>query len=185
MPEDQSRLSEGNLTHLDQAFAPLSPAHIANPYAFYAAARQAEPVFFSSFLNAWVVTRYEDVITVLKDHQRFAIAIDQTGREKMTLEALTLLGSSPLMRTPNIVSIDPPEHTRLRSSLTRALSAQRIARLEPSLRAIADRLIDQMVPQGRGDFLEQFAPPIPSRSLGVCWASPKRIWARSRGGLKT
>ncbi|MFL5659737.1 MAG: cytochrome P450, partial [Ktedonobacteraceae bacterium] len=166
MPEDPSRPVEGVLTTLDQEYSPLSPAHIAHPYAFYAQARKTEPVFFSAFLNAWVVTRYSDVITVLKDHQRFAIAIDQTGAEKLTPQVLGLLGASPPMRAPKLVSLDPPEHTRLRGNLTRALSAQRIASLEPSIRAIANRLIDQMVPQGQGDFLEQFASPYPIQVIG-------------------
>lgn len=166
MPEDQSRPSEGNLTNLDQKFAPLNSTHIANPYAFYSQARKTEPVFFSSFLNAWVVTRYEDVITVLKDHQSFATAIEQTGQEKITPEAQVILGSSPLIRNPTIVALDPPEHTRLRNSLTRALSAQRIASLEPSLRAIANRLIDRIVPQRQVDFVEKFASPYPIQVIG-------------------
>ena len=161
MPEDPLRSLEGTLTHLDQEYSPLSPAHIAHPYVFYAHVRKTEPVFFSSFLNAWVVTRYEDVLTVLKDHQRFAIAIDQTGREKLTPQVLELLGTSPLRHAPNLVSLDPPDHTRLRGNLTRALSAQRIASLEPSIRAIANRLIDQMVSQGPGNVIEQFASPYP------------------------
>jgi cytochrome P450/ubiquinone/menaquinone biosynthesis C-methylase UbiE len=166
MPEDLSRSREEVLPTLDQEYSPLSPAHIAHPYAFYATARKTDPVFFSTFLNAWVLTRYEDVITVLRDHQRFAIAIDQTGAQKLTPQVLGLLGANPLFRAPKLVSIDPPEHTRLRSSLTRALSAQRIASLEPSIRAIADRLIGQMMPQGKGDFLEQFASPYPIQVIG-------------------
>src|SRR6185312_11033494 len=166
MQEDPFRPSEGTLTNLDQEFSPLSPTHIAHPYAFYAHARKTEPVFFSSFLNAWVVTCYEDVITVLKDHQRFAIAVDQTGAEKLTPQVLGLLGASPLMRAPTLVSLDPPDHTRLRGNLTGALSAQRIASLEPSIRAIANRLIDQMVPQGQGNFMEQFASPYPIQVIG-------------------
>jgi len=170
MLEDQLRPLEGTL---DQEFSPLSPAHIAHPYAFYAHARKTEPVFFSSFLNAWVVTRYEDVITVLKDHQRFAIALDQTGVQKLTPQVLALLGANPLMHAPNLISLDPPDHTRLRGNLTRALSAQRIASLEPSIRAIANRLIDQMVSQGPGDFLKQFASPYPLQVVGILLNVPE------------
>src|SRR6266487_5494398 len=113
MPEEPSRPAEGAPTTLDQEYSPLSPTHIAHPYAFYAAARKREPVFFSAFLNAWVLTSYEDVITVLKDHQRFAIAIDQTGAPQLTEQVLGLLGTNPLMRAPKLVSLDPPAHTRL------------------------------------------------------------------------
>ena len=114
MSKDPSQPVEGTRTILDQEYSPLSPAHIAHPYAFYAHARQTEPVFFSAFLNAWVVTRYSDAITVLKDHQRFAMAIEQTGAPKFTPQVLGLLGAHPLMRAPKITSLVPPEHTRLR-----------------------------------------------------------------------
>jgi cytochrome P450 len=173
MPEDQSRPSEGNLTTLDQEFAPLSPAHIANPYAFYAQARKEEPVFFSAFLNAWVVTRYEDVITILKDHQRFAIAVEQMGLEKITPEALTLLGSSPLNQASYIAALDPPDHTRLRASINKALSAQRIASLEPSIRALANRLLDQIEPQGQMNFMQQFATPYPIQVIALLLNVPE------------
>jgi len=163
MLENPLHPSEGTL---DQEFSPLSPAHIDHPYSFYAHARQTEPVFFSSFLNAWVVTRYEDVLTVLKDHQRFAGAISQTAAEKLTPQVIELLATNPLRRAPVLVNIDPPDHTRLRGQLTRAFSPQRIASLEPSIRAIANRFIDRMLAHGPGDFLQQFASPYPIRVIG-------------------
>jgi len=165
-PSSQGGVPSAHTTDLGQAFCPLCPSHIANPYTFYARARQEEPVFFSPFLNAWVVTRYEDVITALKDHRRFAMAMQQMGLEKFTPQVLALFSTNPLLQTPNLTVVDPPEHTRLRGCLTKALSVQRIARLEPHIRSIADQLIDHILSWGRMDFLKDVAVPYPFQVIG-------------------
>ena len=168
MPEDTTHQStppektpHSGTSTLGQTYLPLSPSHIANPYAFYAHARQEEPVFFSPYVNAWIITRYEDALTVLKDHQRFAAALADSGVEKLTPEVLRLLGSKPLMQAPLIVMLDPPDHTRLRKSLAKAFSAQRIASLEPKIRTLANRLIDHVASSGHMDFVEDFALSFP------------------------
>ena len=47
--------------------------------AFYRRLREQSPVHWDAFMHTWVVTRYEDIMTVLKDHQRFAVAGHDTG----------------------------------------------------------------------------------------------------------
>jgi hypothetical protein len=50
------------------SFNPLSDEYLINPpYAFLARARQSEPIFFSPILNAWIITRYDDIKAMLKD----------------------------------------------------------------------------------------------------------------------
>lgn len=174
MPEDTSQqfaLPEvtalsGTTTTLGQTYFPLSSEHMANPYAFYVRARLEEPVFFSPFLNAWIVTRYEDVVAVLRDHQHFAAALRLTGLEKLTPEAVALLRTSPLQNVPALLFTDPPEHTRLRGCLTKAFSAQRMATLEPQIRVLANRLIDHFPASRQMDFMESFAWSYPILVIG-------------------
>ena len=87
-------------------------------------------------------------------------------------EAQAILEASPIRAAP-IVQIDPPEHTRLRSSITRALSGQRIAALEPRLRGFCDRLIDGFEPRGRADFMADFAHPYPIMVIGSLLGVPE------------
>jgi cytochrome P450 len=174
VPEDTSHqfalpevtVLSGTTTTLGQTYFPLSSAHVANPYACYARARLEEPVFFSPFLNAWVVTRYEDVVAVLRDHQRFAAALRLTGVEKLTPEVVDLLRTGPLYQVPSLLFLDPPEHTRLRGCLTKAFSAQRVATLEPQIRVLANRLIDHFPSSGQMDFMECFAWSYPILVIG-------------------
>lgn len=61
----------------------------------------------------------------------------------------------------SIVSSDPPEHTRQRRILNRVLTPQRVAALEPRIRAIASGLIDEMPGRGPIDLMASFAFPLP------------------------
>jgi cytochrome P450 len=54
---------------------PLGDEHVADPHAFYDRARVEQPVFFSPALNAWVVTRHHDAVSVLRDYHRFSVAV--------------------------------------------------------------------------------------------------------------
>ena len=99
---------------LGQAYAPMSVAHSANPYIMYARMRRAEPVFFSPRTSAWVVSRYDDVLTILKDPKRFSISVLQIGKNRYTPAVAELMRSRPFATVPKLLDIDPPIHTRLR-----------------------------------------------------------------------
>ena len=59
-------------------FDPFVDPYLADPYAFWARARPAEPVFYSPELDYWVVTRYEDIKAIFADPKTFSASIAQT-----------------------------------------------------------------------------------------------------------
>ena len=148
---------------IGKEYAPLSANHIANPYPFYAHARQEDPVFYSPLLDMWVVTRYDDITTVIKDHRRFSFASVNPRAEIYTPEVIALLRTGHLSSVASLTTSEPPDHTRLRSCANKVLATQ-LARLEPHLRHIANQLIDAFESQEQQeqiDFMEQFARPYP------------------------
>jgi cytochrome P450 len=155
---------------LGEDYVPLDPAHTADPHAFYARARREAPVFFSPAINAWVVSRYEDVVAVVMDHRRFAQAIARAGLERSP--GVKAARDKPLF-AKSLGSVDPPKHTRLRGSVSRALSARRIAQVEPRIRALTDELIDQFEPRGQADFMARFAHPFPVIVIGSLFDLPE------------
>src|SRR5690242_11266354 len=68
----------------------LEPEVLANPYPLYKRLRSEDPVHWDPFLHAWVVTRYEDVVTVF---QKFSADRTPTPEQltSMGLEVLTPL----------------------------------------------------------------------------------------------
>jgi cytochrome P450 len=147
-------------TSIGKDFSPLWGPQLDNPYPFYAMARKQEPIFFSPFLQTWVVTRYEDIKAILRDPKRFSSAFVERLMAFYTPETLSVLNQG--ISTAALLTLsDPPAHTRGRELLAKALSARRVASLEPAIRQIATTSLEQLLPLGQADFVTQFAAPFP------------------------
>lgn len=147
-------------------FRPYESPYLENPIPFFARARQEQPVFFSPMMNMWVVTRYDDLVTVLKDPQRFSSRnwlSSSAGLSPATLQILkgTMFDSA----SGGLVMADPPDHTRLRRALTGAFSARLVAQLEDQIRTLSGKLIDNFPSQDPVDFVEHFGRILPVQVL--------------------
>lgn len=180
--------SQSAPTAIGNDFNPFSEANLANPDLFFARARKEEPVFFSPTMDVWVVTRYADVNAALQDPQRFSSASDDSG-SNYPPEVQQLLSTDIVASAPRLVNLDPPEHTRLRQSVNRAFTPQRVASLAPTFRHFANRLIDQFIGDGQADFVLQFAHPYPKQVIfhliGVPEADMEQVsqWVDARREL--
>jgi cytochrome P450 len=162
---------------LGDEYDPLGDAHLADPHDFFDRARLEQPVFFSRALNVWVVTRHQDALAVLKDHRRFAQGLYQARAASHTPETIATLRRSPITGS-SFLAMDPPEHTRIRAVLSRTLSAQRVAALEPRVRTLCARLIDELRPLGLADFRSRFAEPFPILVIGSLLDLPEADFPR-------
>jgi pimeloyl-[acyl-carrier protein] synthase len=153
MTVDTAASAELSLYHL------LEPEVRANPYPFYRRLRTEDPVHWDPYFNAWIVTRYEDVITVLT---RFSAEstpspafFEASGVPEATRIANVLI-KQMLFR-------DPPAHTRLRR-LTGAFMPARVRLLRDHIQDIATKLVDDIQRRGTGrmDLLADFAEPLPA-----------------------
>lgn len=143
-------------------YTPFSQDVRQDPYPYYAELRRLAPVYQVEGAGLWTVARYDDVLTVLKDHQSFSSAPMnfQSARESfLGGNAATIIGS------------DPPDHTRLRNLVNRGFTPRRIAALEPRIRAIADDLVAGLSNRAQFDVIADFAIPLPvtviAEMLGV------------------
>lgn len=108
--------------------------------------------------HAWLVTRYEDVRTVVTDH-RFSRAAG-IGRD------LPRMTPEPIAQSEAINLMDPPEHTRLRKLVAKGFTAGQVERMTPKVTAIVDRLIDEMAAEGPPvDFTRTFASRLPLTTI--------------------
>ena len=129
------------------AWNPLDPAYIADPYPVYRELRERDPYHRSPLTGMLVVSPYEDVDAILRDHQRFQ------NSERSWQSGLT---STSVRRqlTPSLLSLDPPDHTRLRGLVNRAFTPRQIAKLEEHVRETAHALLDEA---GEGDEFDLMA----------------------------
>jgi cytochrome P450 PksS len=164
-----------------KASALAHPRFKADPYPFYARMRAESPVFQASvpFVGrGWFVTRYEDVVTVAKD-DRFSRNILPMVR---WLPGLVLV---PLTR--QILSQDPPDHTRLRKLVTQAFTPRRIERLGDRIQAVCDGLLEAAPRTGSFDLVRDYALPLPltviAELLGIPMQDRQRFHRLAQGSL--
>jgi cytochrome P450 PksS len=121
----------------------FDPAFKANPYPTYARLRSTAPVHRTVLPDGrgvWLVTRYADALSVLKD-ERFV----KDWRKAMTPEQLAQIPPVPEVMRPlstNMLDADPPDHTRLRALVSKAFTPRLIERMRPRVQEIADALLD-------------------------------------------
>jgi cytochrome P450 len=160
-------------TRAATTFDPTTPEQRENPFDVLELARREQPVFFAPSLGLWVVTRHEDVLTVLKDHRTFsssgALRSSSTPHPREVLDVL----ADGFPEMPYIIELDPPLHDRIRGLVARAFTPRRINELEPRIEAIAEGLIDDLAPRGRANIVDAFAWPLPLRVLGELFGFPQ------------
>ncbi|XUW93360.1 cytochrome P450 (plasmid) [Burkholderia sp. M6-3] len=85
----------------------------------------------------------------------------------------------------NLLSQDPPNHTRIRSRVIRAFTSDRIVSLEPTITRTADELLDRMVEKRTADFVQEFAALLPAYVIADLLGVPRQdrarfsVWSRS------
>jgi cytochrome P450 len=136
----------------------LDPAVLANPYPLYSRLRTEDPVHWDRYLHAWVVTRYEDVLTVL-----LKFSADRTPTPEQ-LESMGLASLSPIaaVMIKQMLFMDAPGHTRLRALASYAFGPDRVAVLRTHIQEICDRLIDAVLSRGKMDVIADLAAPLPA-----------------------
>ncbi|RAQ95011.1 cytochrome P450 [Thermogemmatispora tikiterensis] len=150
----------------------LDPEILANPYPLYHRLRREDPVHWDPFLHAWVVTRYADVITVF---QRFSAQRTPTPEQ---LEAMGMQALTPLARVmvKQMLFLDPPAHTRVRSLAAKAFTPRRVAVLREHIRDIAHSLLDRVQAQGHMDVIADLAYPLPAIVTAEMLGVPTEDW---------
>lgn len=145
----------------------LEPDVLANPYPLFARLRQEDPVHWDPYLHAWVVTRYADVLRVLTE-----FSADRTpSPERLTEMGLAELSPIATVMVKQMLFLDPPTHTRIRSLASFAFTPQRVAILRRHIREIVSGLLDRVEHQRSMDVIADLAGPLPytvtAEMLGV------------------
>jgi cytochrome P450 len=138
-------------------FNPLSPEFISDPYPHYERLRTTDPIHLTSLGNC-VASRHAEVSFVLQD-KRFSknfVERDSHGYGPQIMQ-------EPLFRIMRHVMsrLDPPDHTRLRGLVVRALSARPFKEMRPRIQQVVDEALDRVAQQGQMDLIEDLAWRLP------------------------
>ena len=136
----------------------LDPTVLANPYPLFQRLRTEDPVHWDPFLHAWVVTRYADVVKVLHD---FSAERTPTPAQ-LALMGLAHLNAVAQVMTKQMLFLDPPAHTRLRSLASYAFTPQRVSILRGHIEQIVESLLNVVMSTGQIDIISDLAEPLPN-----------------------
>jgi cytochrome P450 len=140
------------------AYDPFDPAVIADPFPYYRLLQQEAPVHEVEQHGFFVLSRYDDVVTAAQDWEHFS----------------TTWGPGPQRVESPVASIlqsDPPQHTRLRSIISKAFTPRAVSACGPLVVEFANECVDKILDQGQTDLIDEYAIPIPvvviAEMLGV------------------
>jgi cytochrome P450 len=145
-------------------FDPFSEEFFNDPYDLYRRLRDEAPVYFSEQYGFYALSRFADVLAAHRDWEGFSSA---HGIE------LFLLSKDPeeIASYRNIIMMDPPEHDRFRSLVSRVFTPRAVTALEPMIREVVRSFLDSLNDAPEFDAVADFAAPFPveviSRMLGV------------------
>lgn len=138
------------------AYDPLDPAVTADPYPYYAELRKHAPVQYVESMQAFAVSRWQDVVAVLSDGRTYSSAQFWPA----------LLGEyDPVPEIPPMISLDPPGHVRIRKLANKAFLPARVQAMQEKIRRVAHSLIDDIIArhgrEGEFDFVWEFSALFP------------------------
>ena len=146
-------------------YRPFSLEVAADPYPYYEELREVAPVHHLERDDVWVVSRYDDVVAVLRDPLTFSSAL---GLGDVFMGRARIPGRRPPSFLTDfaglrvLIASDPPDHTRLRRLVSKAFTPREIAALESRIRALAESMVDDLIDAGDdGDLVAQLAYPLP------------------------
>ncbi|WNG56628.1 cytochrome P450 [Archangium gephyra] len=135
----------------------MAPEVRNNPYPFYAELRRNTPVCQVDPGGFWAISRYEDILGVLKNSKSFSSAALRP------LFRPQWLSHNPV--EDSLLVQDPPVHARLRNLIQRAFTPTSLNRLEPLLRKTSEQLVQDMMPRRSVDIVTDFSLPIPATAI--------------------
>jgi cytochrome P450 len=147
---------------------PLQDGFTENPWLHLAEMREREPVH-PILIGGWALFRYDDVFRVLRDP---SLSVEDRNADFGELSRGDLLEEmGDFEENESILSLDPPDHTRLRLLVSKAFTPRVIEALRPRVRELVDSALDSMEAAGRADIVSGLAFPLPfdviSEMLGM------------------
>lgn len=141
------------------AFDPFEPGFVASPYDQYRRLREHDPVHWSPLLEGWVLTRFDDVVELLRD-PTISVELDHaraTGVVELQRERQARTGRS----SDTLVLRDDPDHNRLRKLLQRPFGPRPVESLRAMVAGKVDAAMAGLAPRGAMDAIGDFAYPLP------------------------
>jgi cytochrome P450 len=152
-------------------FNPFTPQHRRNPHDTWRRLRETDPVMYNRVFGAWLCTRHEDVLHVLRDDNfttdRSEVPIVKWITKKTQDDPVF---QAVILRS--LLTLDGEEHARLRRLVSKAFTPRRVERLRPRLEEMVEDLLDRAGEAGEMEVVRDLANPLPVNAIAELMGVP-------------
>ena len=150
------------------------PDVIADPYPLLREMRETAPVHELGFADYWILTRFEDCRAVLRDQR-----LGKPGPGDL-VPSLMGAPSRDAGGDRSMLFLNPPDHTRIRSLVSRAFTPRHVEQVRASIETMTTELLDDLAASGGGDLMARLAFPLPANVISELVGIPRndRDWLR-------
>ncbi|MEM7143241.1 MAG: cytochrome P450 [Actinomycetota bacterium] len=145
-----------------------------DPFPAYRPIMADGPVVWSPWYQQFFVTGYEEARVALSSK-----AMEVTTQREVVLAVAPHAGMSELSKAlfrTFLLFVDPPDHTRLRSLVSRTFTPKRMQRLEADVERLASGLLDAVEDDPTPDLFAAFNAPLPIHTISVLLGIPESDW---------
>ena len=139
----------------------LGNDYLSQPFPALQELRETAPVAQLPGTNTYLVSRYDDLVTVFKDRHTFSSANATDPFFPVCPEARDILASG-FPRKPTFTNCDPPRHPKMREAVARCLTPQRWEKSRPAVREFATILVDRLAAKPQADLVADLLYPLPA-----------------------
>ncbi len=149
------------------------------PFPYFKAIRHDSPVYFMEEIQAWYVSRYEDIRYVKKHPELFSSdlhTLGSRGGEARNI-AESYRTEHGWQRVSTLQRTDPPLHTSYRRLINHAFTVKRVRTMTNYIETAVNDLIDAFIDEGHTDFVWSYAVPLPCTVIADQLGVPRdMIW---------
>ena len=160
-----------------QLIDPLNPLRqdfLDNPYPTLERFREESPVWWSSKNEYWLVSRYADTQSILRDlnYEKQIQRWRSNSLHRRLLNKIQPFKSLLNATSTWMLNLNPPDHTRVRSLLNKAFTPAMVQKLKPEIEATAESMLDEVEKHGSMELMHEFAFPLPISVIGQMLGVP-------------
>ena len=166
--------------------ADFDPLDLSDPFPLLAEARQSASVFYSPAIGYWVITRYDDIKAIFRDHETYTAANTITPIVPFPAAVKQMLEDGNYSPEPVLSNNVPPSHTRIRTLVNRLFTPRRMKSFAPAIGEIAERGVSRISDRAPLDIVAELTFEYPAYVLFHVLGVPEtdvpqvKAWAGNR-----
>ena len=141
--------------------------YVNDPYSRYAWLRENSPCHWDGINELWVITRYDDIVTVETNKELFISSDRAKGGYRPNLPA-----------DQSIIGTDDPLHQARRSLVSRRFTPRAVQQWRSHITDTVDGLLDPVIERGRAEIVDELAAPLPARMIGYLLGFDDSLWPK-------